>query len=265
MEEIRAAEIRGFEPDPLLATKHGVHTSAGIQDGYKYAAPAIDTDAYMFWMRELVASKGCQFVTAHVTGSLLEQEDKLLKQHGANIIVNCAGLGSAELAADTTVYPLRGALIRVVNDGRRFPVVTQALVVAHDVKKREEDGGIVFIVPRNDCTLILGGIAQPHKHSLHLTVDSPEIRRMYDRCVRFVPGLASARLDPETPLVQGLRPSRLDNVRVERETGRKNGAYSNIIHSYGHGGSGFTLSFGCASDVLGLVREIEAGIPPTPV
>ena len=55
------------------------------------------------------------------------------------------------------MYPLRGALIRVVNDGTKFPLVKEALVVAHDYAKRDEDGGIVFIVPRNDRTLILGG------------------------------------------------------------------------------------------------------------
>ncbi len=77
-------------------------------------------------------------------------------------------------------------------------------------------------------------------------MDSPEIQRMRARCNNFVPGLENAEYDPDAPLVQGLRPFRGTNVRIERET-RKNG--SRIIHSYGHGGSGFTLSFGCARDV----------------
>ena len=87
---------------------------------------------------------------------------------------------------------------------------------------------------------------------------------MRDRCNRFVPGLADAELDHDAPLVQGLRPVRGENVRVERELRKKqSGAYSKIIHSYGQGGSGFTLSFGCAGDVLKLVREVEACLPPT--
>ena len=96
-----------------------------------------------------------------------------------------------------------------------------------------------------------------------MTLDSPEIRRMRERCNRFVPGLENAELDPE-PLVQGLRPVRGENVRVERELRRKqNGEFSKIVHSYGQGGSGFTLSYGCAGDVVGLVREIDVGIPPS--
>ena len=138
-------------------TKHAVSQQAGVVDAYKHISPVIDTDAYMMWLRDLVASKGCQFVTERISGDLLDNEDKLLAMYGAQIILNCTGLGGFELAADKTVYPLRGALIRVVNDGTKFPLVTQALVVAHDYAKRDEDGGIVFIVPRNDRTLILGG------------------------------------------------------------------------------------------------------------
>ena len=89
---------------------------------------------------------------------------------------------------------------------------------------------------------------------------------MRERCNRFVPGLENAELDPDSPLVQGLRPVRGENVRVERELRRKeDGSLSRILHSYGQGGSGFTLSFGCAGDILKLVREAETCVPPTPM
>lgn len=110
------------------------------------------------------------------------------------------------------------------------------------------------------------GIAQPNESRLDLTLDSPEVKRMRARCNRFVPGLENAEYDPEAPLVQGLRPCREGNVRVERELRRNaDGAYSRTVHSYGQGGSGFTLSFGCAGDVLGLIEQIEAGLPPVPM
>lgn len=89
---------------------------------------------------------------------------------------------------------------------------------------------------------------------------------MRERCNRFVPGLENAEYDPDAPLVQGLRPVRGENVRVERELRRKaDGSLSRIVHSYGQGGSGFTLSFGCAGDVLNLVKEVEDCVPPTPM
>ncbi len=42
------------------------------------------------------------------------------------------------------------ALIRLVNDGKRFPKVTEALAVTHDNELSSEHEDIVFIVPRND-------------------------------------------------------------------------------------------------------------------
>ncbi|THH29895.1 hypothetical protein EUX98_g4296 [Antrodiella citrinella] len=258
------SEIKGFKRDANLVKYHAVNQKAGVTDAYQHLSPAIDTDSYMTWLRFLVACKGAQFVTERISGDLLKQEDELLAEFDAHAIIQCTGLSGAELAGDESVYPLRGALIRVVNDGTKFPKVTEALVMAHDYSKRDEDGGIVFIVPRNDHTLILGGLAQPHEANLDLTLDSPEIRRMRDRCNRFVPGLENADYDPEAPLVQGLRPFRGKNVRVERELRHKeDGSVSRIIHSYGQGGAGFTLSFGCAGDVMTLLEELETGIPPS--
>jgi D-amino-acid oxidase len=84
---------------------------------------------------------------------------------------------------------------------------------------------------------------------------------MRERCNDFVPGLENAVPDP-VPFVQGLRPFREANVRVDRETRLKSdGSASRIIHSYGQGGSGFTLSFGCATDVVNLVIDLESEIP----
>ncbi|KAJ3553514.1 hypothetical protein NM688_g3568 [Phlebia brevispora] len=265
MREIEAAKIRGFEHDPTLVKKHEISRTAAVVDAYKHVSPVIDTDVYMLWLRSVVGAKGGKFVTRQVSGDLLEHEDELLEEYEADVLINCTGLGAYDLAQDKTVHPLRGALIRIVNDGSRFPVVKEALIVAYDQDKQDEDGGIVFIVPRNDRVLILGGIAQANEGELDLTLDSPEMRRMRDRCNKFVPGLENAELDPDS-IVQGLRPLRGGNVRCERELRRKSdGSLSKVVHSYGHGGSGFTLSFGCAGDVLKLVREVEAGTTPVPM
>ena len=36
---------------------------------------------------------------------------------------------------------------------------------------------------------------------------------------------------------------------------------SRIIHDYGHGGSGWSLSFGCAADVASLVEDVLHNLP----
>ncbi|KAF9038873.1 hypothetical protein BDZ89DRAFT_1216616, partial [Hymenopellis radicata] len=118
----------------------------------------IDTDAYMNWLRFVLVCKGAVMETRRIAGDLLDQEEELLVEYGADAIVNATGLAGLELTGDASVYPLRGALIGVVNDGKMFPKVTEALaVVTHD-DTRGEDEDIVFIVPRNDNTLIPGSM-----------------------------------------------------------------------------------------------------------
>jgi D-amino-acid oxidase len=60
-------------------------------------------------------------------------------------------------------------------------------------------------------------------------------------------------LNIETPRVLtervGLRPFRRSGVRLERDQLRDGRI---AIHNYGHGGAGFTLSWGCAREVLDL-------------
>ncbi|KAK0486107.1 hypothetical protein IW261DRAFT_778991 [Armillaria novae-zelandiae] len=235
MREIEASCVQGFVRDPDLIAKHAVNQNAGVVDAYSHLAPVIDTDAYMVWLHDMVEAKGAELITRRIEGDLLDSEAKLLEAYGAVAIVNATGLNSFEAAGDKSCYPLRGGLIRLVNDGKRFPKVTEALAVTHDNELSSEHEDIVFIVPRNDNILILGGIAQPHKWELNLTMESPEIRRMRERCNKFVPGLENAEFDPAASVVQGLRPTRVGNVRVEREPrpNRMHGGSSNIVHSYG--------------------------------
>ncbi|KAI0484111.1 nucleotide-binding domain-containing protein [Xylariaceae sp. FL0804] len=268
MREIMASGVRGFwRGGADIVDARGVDPAgysdgagAGVMDAYELLAPVIDTDRAMRWLTELVEQKGAGLVTGTVRDDLADVEDELRARFGADAIVNCTGLAGRVLAGDDSVYPIRGALVRVVNDGVDFPRVEAALTVTADAARSSD--GIVFLVPRNDDILLIGGTAEPDEWDLDLTLESPIIRRMRERCDRFLPGLRDARPDPAYPLAQGLRPFRARNVRVEREL-RRTG--SRVVHSYGHGGAGWSLSFGCAGDVAALVDEALAGVPARPM
>ncbi len=47
----------------------------------------------------------------------------------------------------------------------------------------------------------------------------------------------------------GLRPSRHGGVRLELEVMKINNKSVKVVHNYGHGGSGVTISWGCASGI----------------
>ena len=266
MREIETSGVRGFRRGSDLIQKHGIDPRCDAIDAYEHLAPIIDTDRSMEWLMVLVQSKGAHFRTGTINGDLFPQEETLLNRFAADVLINCTGLSSLELAGDVSCYPLRGALIRVLNNGIDFPKVNSSLAITADAA---QDNEIVFIVPRNDNILLIGGIAQPHKWDLNLTLDSPEIQRMRSRAEAFLPGLKNARVDPDYPLAQGLRPSRERNIRVERELrtrtvmlhGEQVEEPSRIIHSYGHGGSGWSLGFGCGADVAALVEDVLHNLP----
>jgi glycine/D-amino acid oxidase-like deaminating enzyme len=264
MREIERSGIKGFRRDTTLVQQLDINPSYGAVDAYEHLAPVIDTDRAMDWLMTLVQRKGAVLITDTIHGDLFAQEDELRLRFGADAIVNATGLASAETAGDETCYPIRGALLRVINDGTDFPQITRGMTISIDVSNKAD--GIVFIVPRNDNILLLGGIVQPHERLLDLTPESPVIQEMRRRCEKFLPALKKARLDPDYPISQGLRPFRQRNVRVERELRRrKMRPHSRIIHSYGQGGAGWSLAFGCAEDVAALVEEALRDLPVRPM
>ena len=271
MLELMSSGVRGFRRDAEIIKERNVDESYGAIDAYQHLAPIIDTDESMKWLTGLVEKKGAKLVTETIVGDIFDQEADLRVKYHADVIINATGLAGTELAGDTSCYPIRGGLLRVINDGSDFPKLDHALTITADAV--HDSNEIVFIVPRNDNILLIGGIAEPNQHELCLTVDSPIIKRMRARCEAFLPDLKKARLDPEYPLAQGLRPFRQRNVRVERELRLRNSPAagdaepvpSRIVHSYGQGGAGWSLSFGCASDVAALVEEALQDLPPRPM
>ena len=243
-----SGRVRQFNHDPALIREHGINPRLGFQDACSYLAPMIDTDVYMHWLLGEGRKAGCRILEHKVAGPLREQEQSLAQEYGVDAIVNCAGLGASELTGDA-MTALRGALIRVRNDGRTIPRITEAHCVSHDGSG--EDRGFIFIVPRGQDMLVLGGLAEPDEWDLDIGLHNYEpIREMYLRCLEFLPVLQGCTIDAAEPVRVGLRPFRRQNVRLEWEPGTR------IVHNYGHGGSGVTFSWGCSLEVAERVEAL---------
>lgn len=242
--DISIAKEQGINIDP---EKGGFH----VVDAYEHMSLVIDTEQYLQWLIQLVTSKGAELLTGSVTGLLRDREGELLSRHSADILVNCTGYGAKELTNDLKLRPLRGFLIHVKNTGEKLPKIEAALSL---VKTEEsENGSFVFITPRNDDVVVLGGYAQLDKPDTEFAYEHLRLlEEMKNKCVRFYPPLEKADIMPYYYRV-GVRPFR-GQPRVEREHGTA------IFHNYGHGGAGFSLSFGCARDVLLLVKEYFDGL-----
>jgi len=242
-------KVEGFRHDAALISEHGVNSDLGYRDAYTHLAPMIDTDLYMRWLLHEAKAAGCRIVQEKLVGPLRDQEEGLLSRFGADAIVNCAGLGAREIT-DDVVLPLRGALIRVRNDGIAVPRITEAHCVSHDDSAGEAGRGFIFILPRGDDMLVLGGLAEPDEWDLDIHLENYEpVREMFRRCVEFLPALRGAEIDATEPVRVGLRPFRRNGVRLEHEAG------TSIFHNYGHGGSGVTFSWGCGFEIVDQVRK----------
>ena len=248
MEEL-SGKVDGFRHDAALIAENEVNSALGLRDAYVHLAPMADTDHYMRWLLGQCRAEGCKFVGRELTGSLAAREAELVREFEADAIVNCTGLGAAALTGDK-VLPLRGALVRIRNDGRSAPKITQAHCVS-----RTDGNGFIFVLPRGDDLVVLGGLAELGETEIGIGMDTYEpVREMYRNCIAFLPALRTAEIDAAEPVRVGLRPLRMGNVRLEHEPETR------IVHNYGHGGSGVTLSWGCALEVVDLVEAMVEAV-----
>jgi D-amino-acid oxidase len=201
----------------------------GYADGHAFTAPVVEMPLYLGYLLDRFASSGGD--VEHRAVSSLEEVGE------ASVVVNCAGLGARELAGDPSMEPIRGQILRVRNPGlERF------------VLDEENPEGVTYVVPRSeDC--ILGGTAEEGEWD---TEPDPEIAAgILRRCAALEPRLAGADvLEHKAGLRPGRPEIRLEVVDVAHGPPR--------VHNYGHGGSGVTLSWGCADETLRLVRRVLA-------
>ena len=194
-----------------------------FQSGFSLRVPLMDTTIYLDYLaNRLLAAGGLIIEKMHF--EKLEDVDPKY-----DLVINCAGIGAHELVNDTELEPHRGQVAIVP----RIKELSCAVVC--------DDPPLMYAIPRtNDC--VFGGT---NELSDDLAADSATTARIVAECSRALkiekPNILAERV--------GLRPFRKSGVRVER--GRLRDGRT-VVHNYGHGGAGFTLSWGCAAEVLQL-------------
>lgn len=100
---------------------------------------------------------------------------------------------------------------------------------------------------------ILGG--QYRANDWNAEFDPNVAQRIARRACEHVPELLQGENPTELEIIQhnvGFRPTRKGGVRVECE---HMAGIGNIVHNYGHGGTGYQASYGCAAEVIALVNS----------
>ncbi|MEV0810358.1 FAD-dependent oxidoreductase [Micromonospora sp. NPDC050200] len=194
----------------------------------RFTAPTVEMTPYLAWLRQRLEAGGGRVLRRRVR-RLADAFDT------APTVVNATGLAAGRLVADPAVHPVRGHLVLVANPG---------LTVS--VRDEDDPAGITYVHPRRH-DVVLGGTYQPAVG--HTAPDPDTAAAIQRRCVALVPELADAPVLGERI---GLRPARHGGPRVEVDPDPAGPPGSRLVHAYGHGGAGVTLSWGCAAEVADL-------------
>jgi D-amino-acid oxidase len=196
---------------------------SAFTSGFALNVPLMDTAIYLDYLAKRFQKAGGS-ITANVRFDKLEDVPSEF-----DLVINCAGIGSRELVHDADLEPHRGQVAIVP----KIENLSCAIVC--------DDAPLTYTIPRaNDC--VFGGT---NEVSENRNVDPASTLRILAECSRVL------KIDKPRVLAErvGLRPFRKSGVRLEGDRLRDDRA---VIHNYGHGGAGFTLSWGCAREVLNL-------------
>jgi D-amino-acid oxidase len=216
---------------PVISSEveRSLNISGLFADGFSLRVPLMDTTIYLDYLAARFQNAGGEIKNGVRLDNLEHVE--------GDLVINCAGIGARELAHDVDLQPHRGQVAIVP----KIDNLKCALVC--------DDDPLMYAIPRtNDC--VFGGT---NDISDNLEPNPATTKAIVAECCRV--------LEIESPRVVrervGLRPFRKSGVRLEKEKLRDG---RTVIHNYGHGGSGFTLSWGCAKDVFRLAAG-ERGTP----
>jgi D-amino-acid oxidase len=212
------------QPYVIPSEVGGPLTISVFESGFAVRVPLMDTTIYLDYLANRFQNAG-----GAIQGKVrLEKLDDVDLKF--DLVINCAGIGAGELARDVDLEPHRGQVAIVP----KIDKLNSAIVC--------DDAPLMYAIPRkNDC--VFGGT---NEVSDTLAPDPATTNAIVTECSRVL------KIDKPRVLRErvGLRPFRKSGVRLERE---KLSDGRTVIHNYGHGGSGFTLSWGCAGDVFELI------------
>ncbi|KAG8186264.1 hypothetical protein JTE90_004611 [Oedothorax gibbosus] len=194
--------------------------------GHRVTTYIVECKKYLPMMLKRLQSMGGKVIQKRV-----ESMDELAGDF--DVVINCCGIGAASLVRDPLLKPVRGQVTYVKAPWIQYGVIT----------------GNYYVIPNSDY-VVCGGTAQIG--DWNQKIDKSDREEIWKMCTELVPSLERAEVLQEWA---GLRPYR-SRPRIERDTLRTSSGDLEVIHNYGHGGCGVTVSWGCAQDAHALLRPL---------
>ncbi len=226
-EVVAHRDVEPWWADAVPDLHETLDVPAGYDGGWAFTAPVIEMPIYLDWLADRVLAAGGSLTRLNLHGLPRPGDGGPGPGGGPDAVVDCSGIGAKFLAADPTLHPVQGQVVLVEQVGlERWWLDSGA------------EAGPTYVVPRSR-DIVVGGTDVEGEWS---RTPSPDVAAaILRRALRLVPALAGAEVLGHKV---GLRPARPE-VRLER--------VGDVVHCYGHGGAGVTLSWGCAQEVVELL------------
>jgi len=193
-------------------------------------------EIYLKYLKSEARALGVDFEQRHVND---------ITELTGDIIINCTGVYARHVVKDMEVEPIRGQVV-LVSKPQEFknPYPFEVLIIEGPLPDGQER--LDYIVTRDD-DMLLGGTADVG--DWQLTPRDEQREKILANCLKLMPELKDSKIITERV---GLRPGR-PTLRLGTEYVANNAP---IIHGYGHGGAGVTLSWGTATWIDSMVEGL---------
>jgi len=246
------------------AATAGVTPPAGYESAWQFETVVVDCPKYLRRLESDIATDGGELAF----GVEVEDLAKTAQTLGCDAVVNCTGLSGPDVARDDAFpsIPGKGVIARYARPSVRpegFMSSSPSRPPNEKKKLRRlravitAEGGPLasptepaYFIPRGELVVVGGTYFEGDS-------DESYTPRELQRYATHAKAFAPDDLGNAEPLSvwTGLRPVRPQGVRLEvhHPTDAEADASSErsvaVAHNYGHGGSGWTIAWGCAEDL----------------
>lgn len=226
---------------------------AGYMHAWMFQTPIVDAPR----MLEVLLEEVTQHPDSNVeveTGEYYESVEhmqEVAKSLGCDAVINCSGLGSKELCGDSQLIGGRGVLLQLERqDCPRQPLLhnlEKDAILLTDSPPWGSETEPCYMIPRGDIIAIGGTYLEGDTYP---EVRDSERATLLQNAKLLGVDMANAKIRGEWA---GFRPARPTTRCEEEVTGDGGPNAVRVIHSYGHGGSGWTVNVGAAKEVADIL------------
>lgn len=242
-----------------------------VHHGYRHAwvfhSPIVDAPNMLIQLLEQVTNHPNTIDVQVETGVWYQSIDEMIQDAislDCDTVVNCTGMGAKQLLHDDQLIGARGILLHF---DRASVAATADVASSAFQQPRRRDAAIfaedgpwgsntepAYLIPRGKHLVVGGSYLEGDDRD---TITTEERQRLLQNAKRF-----GINVDETPPIGEwtGFRPSRpttkceVDQTITTTTTGNTKHGGITLIHSYGHGGSGWTINVGVAKETAKLLN-----------